>query len=358
MALIIKTGAGGNLSLSANRYDTVLLEGDFATVVINNGEYFRVGAKPGSIVNIDRLVLNGCRGVQVIGSSNLQVKDGNIGTSRYRPLVQDFGGEGNIFHNLRVTQFESADVLDSIEALNALGDWTTMRTAIDINSPKSIVEGCRVWGVGIGIQARAPMVKVINNSIFRIAEDCIRVLADAARIEGNVIHDLMGADPNKHYDAIQMWQDGKPNPTGALYDVVVRNNDILAANAPHGLNGSYTQGIIQTDGVSHGFVIENNRVRINSTHGTTLAEAHNCRIEGNKLITTDPANDVTLTLGTNKSGYSDSDNTIVRNNTFSVINTNGTGHTIEDNTQITSADSFKLFTKKQATICGNSDLYV
>lgn len=173
------------------------------------------------------------------------------------------------------------------------------------------------------VELRGDNSLVKNNTILNFAADAIRGLGSNCTYENNVIKNCYIDDyAIQHDDAFQVFQ----NPGSAIVsNVIFRNNKVILFENPsqfvldNNLIGTLMQGIIITDGNAEGWIVENNLIVNNQSHGITLYGAQNCRIQNNAVIQTPLISNLTdvpwiSIQDQGKSGGRVNQDNIIRNN--------------------------------------------
>lgn len=165
-------------------------------------------------------------------------------------------------------------------------------------TPHVIIDNVNVSVVDMGITLYGSLNGIIRNcTIDKVRGDGIRLPgSNYSVIEYNTVKNSYQVDDN-HNDLIQSWaindnllypdwfDYGGLNPT---YGIEIRGNTLIAHEDVNQTFKQEVQGIGFFDGWFEDFVIENNLIVSNTTHGITLTGTRNSRITNNTAVYTDP----------------------------------------------------------------------
>jgi len=270
-------------------------------IIIENNRLFSVqDASPWTTLDLNR-----------DGSVNL--KDFAVFASHWQDYTceqSDWCG-GSDFNRSRIVNFVDLAIFSD----NFLHDWNTMSCrGIYVLSSNSIVRNNIIENVNFGIVVEGDNILIEHNKIENLAGDGIVVSADNVTVQYNTIKNFYKVNHN-HDDGMQFHR-GPDNIT-PIYNATIRGNFIIShdPNPDNPFLGS-PQGIgAYGDNPYIGWLVENNVVLVQHSHGITIYGAADSVIANN--IAFDP------TLSINEYGTlweawvkigSIGQNTIIRNN--------------------------------------------
>ncbi len=204
-------------------------------------------------------------------------------------------------------------------------EWTTrLSDGVSINGQHQLLENCTILNIyhGVNVNGSANFSVVRGNHIQNFGGDGIRILADDSVAEYNYIADSYNIDDN-HDDGIQSWSNGEGGVgTGTVYRVTLRGNMIVQTTDPNRQFTGGLQGIGCFDGMYEDWVVENNVVITNHSHGITLFGAVNCKILNNTVVDISPTQARPwIQLANHKDGTPPSGN-LLRNNLATILSVN------------------------------------
>ncbi|MEP2026209.1 MAG: putative Ig domain-containing protein [Reichenbachiella sp.] len=203
-------------------------------------------------------------------------------------------------------------------------DWyANVASGADFRGGNITFENTLITNVYHALSLRGDYSYVTNCTIDNFAGDAIRGLGSFSTYEYNTVRDCYIDDYSiQHDDGFQAYKlDGDLK----IESVTLRYNKFLLFEDPitqfvidNELIGTLMQGIIITDGYGDGWVVENNLVMNDQTHGITLYGARNCRIQNNTVVQHPHFTDTDLVpwiscQAQNKTGQ-DNFNNVIRNN--------------------------------------------
>ncbi|MEP0367030.1 MAG: putative Ig domain-containing protein [Cyclobacteriaceae bacterium] len=196
-------------------------------------------------------------------------------------------GNANTTHiTVKNSTLKSADDISSWTK----NDWyANVASGADFRGGNITFENTLITNAYHALSLRGDYSYVTNCTIDNFAGDAIRGLGSFSTYEYNTVRDCYINDyAIQHDDGFQAYE-----LTGDLKieSVTLRYNKFLLFEDPitqfvidNELIGNLMQGIIITDGYGDGWVVENNLVMNDQTHGITLYGARNCRIQNNTVV--------------------------------------------------------------------------
>ncbi|WP_412071671.1 discoidin domain-containing protein [Reichenbachiella sp.] len=203
-------------------------------------------------------------------------------------------------------------------------DWyANVASGADFRGGNITFENTLMTNVYHALSLRGDYSYVTNCTIDNFAGDAIRGLGSFSTYEYNTVRDCYIDDyAIQHDDGFQAYKlDGDLK----IESVTLRYNKFLLFEDPitqfvidNELIGTLMQGIIITDGFGDGWVVENNLVMNDQTHGITLYGARNCKIQNNTVVQHPHFTDTDLVpwiscQAQNKTGQDNFSN-VIRNN--------------------------------------------
>ncbi|MEO9968177.1 MAG: putative Ig domain-containing protein [Reichenbachiella sp.] len=203
-------------------------------------------------------------------------------------------------------------------------DWyANVASGVDFRGGNITFENTLITNVYHALSLRGDYSYVTNCTIDNFAGDAIRGLGSFSTYEYNTVRDCYIDDyAIQHDDGFQAYKlDGDLK----IESVTLRYNKFLLFEDPitqfvidNELIGTLMQGIIITDGYGDGWVVENNLVMNDQTHGITLYGARNCKIQNNTVVQHPHFTDTDLVpwiscQAQNKTGQDNFSN-VIRNN--------------------------------------------
>ncbi|MEN8250069.1 MAG: T9SS type A sorting domain-containing protein [Bacteroidota bacterium] len=203
-------------------------------------------------------------------------------------------------------------------------DWySNSMGGIDIRGHHIVVENCTIKNTYHALFLRGNNSRASNNLIDNFAGDAIRGLGDFSVFEFNTVRDCYIDDyALNHDDAFQAYRVNGQELK--MEGIIIRNNKFLLFEdeitqfvIDNDLIGNLMQGIIITDGYADGWIVENNLVVNDHSHGISLYGARNCRVQNNTVVQHPYYTDIdvpwVLIADNSKTGQANFDN-IIRNN--------------------------------------------
>ncbi|MDW3211999.1 MAG: putative Ig domain-containing protein [Reichenbachiella sp.] len=230
-------------------------------------------------------------------------------------------GNANTSHiTIKNSTLKSADDISTWTK----NDWyANVASGADFRGGNITFENTLMTNVYHALSLRGDYSYVTNCTIDNFAGDAIRGLGSFSTYEYNTVRDCYIDDyAIQHDDGFQAYKlDGDLK----IESVTLRYNKFLLFEDPitqfvidNELIGTLMQGIIITDGFGDGWVVENNLVMNDQTHGITLYGARNCKIQNNTVVQHPHFTDTDLVpwiscQAQNKTGQDNFSN-VIRNN--------------------------------------------
>ena len=238
-------------------------------------------------VNFQQAVLSK---IQINNSNHITFEDikfdASLGSfSKEEPIV--IGNDNTNFITLNNCLIQSADNSSTWTKT----DWyNNSASGVQFRGNNITLKNNTFLNLYHAVEVRGSNTIMHNNLIKNFAADAIRGLGSNSTYENNVIKNCFIDDyAIQHDDAFQAFI--LPG-SGIISNVTFRNNTIILFENPsqfvidNDLIGTLMQGVIITDGNAEGWVVENNLISSNQSHGITLYGAQNCRIQNNTVIQT------------------------------------------------------------------------
>lgn len=226
-------------------------------------------------------------------------------------------------------------------------EWTSRSSGgVSLTGPRNRLENCSIRNVYHGISATkdAPFAVVSGNSVENFGGDGMRGLGDDQVFEYNYVAECYNIDDN-HDDGFQSWTEGEDGQvgTGTVYRMTLRGNMFVqTTDTARDFQGPL-QAIGCFDGTYEDWIIENNVIITNHTHGITLFGAVNCRFVNNTVIDVDPNSArPTIWISDDKDGTPPSGN-LVRNNLATIFNVSDDADITMDNNKVVTPAEYATY---------------
>ena len=140
-------------------------------------------------------------------------------------------------------------------------------------------------GFALAIVTSGSWAVVSGNRIINFYNDAMRGLADDSIFEYNTVMNSFVSDGN-HDDCFQSWSVGTDGIVGhgTVYRVTLRGNISISKTDPNQPLFATVQGMSCFDGMTEGWLIENNIIQSCTYHGISLYGAINCTIVNNTVV--------------------------------------------------------------------------
>jgi hypothetical protein len=219
----------------------------------------------------------------------------------------------SIFSVVSIEGWRDQDWLDKASTGISSGG---IHTTIEGNNIKNVA-----GGISIGLAHNS---SIKNNIIENSCLDGVRLVgSDHVTFEYNTVKNIYVVLPYEqyHYDIIQAW-----TLDGDMEGLLVRGNVLIACETLGTPYCGGCQGIGFFDGWFNNFIIENNMVVIDSTHGISVWGANNSRIVNNSVVSNSGGGGAPILLVPHKNHEPGTGNT-VRNNFALGVSTSSSGYT-------------------------------
>lgn len=180
---------------------------------------------------------------------------------------------------------ENCEIYGTSDVMN----WTTNQLWYDnagdgvlINSTDGLFRNNYIYNVYFGLTVDGVRNTVSHNLLNNYGGDGFRGLANDCKYLYNRIQNALVDDyaTGNHDDGFQSWTFGGP-----IKNVVLKGNQIFSHSDPSlPLKTSVLQGMVNFDGFSENWVIEDNLLLTDHPHGITLLGATNCKVTNNTVI--------------------------------------------------------------------------
>jgi Right handed beta helix region len=219
--------------------------------------------------------------------------------------------------------------------------WVSrVRDGIMLFSPRTLVRGCKLRVVRLGISSAGANSQIWGNSVVDFAGDGIRA-GDYNLVRNNLVANSFRVDDN-HNDGFQSWA----GASGRVVGLILRRNRIYEWTYPndHPLRGSL-QGMGLFDGFYDDLVIANNIVSVTAQHGIAVYGARNARIVNNTVVSSDgqPGRYPWLLIGPHKNGTPSSNVTFANNIAMAFLGTADPARSVVFSKNAVIATPAKLF---------------
>ncbi len=217
-------------------------------------------------------------------------------------------------------------------------DWDRLScNGFEVGGTRMTIRDNRLLNVNFGISVAAGDSLVTRNLVENFAGDGLRGLGNRSTFEYNTVKNLYHVNAN-HPDGFQSWTRGPGGVgTGEVVGMVLRGNTIINYVDPNQPFRGRLQGIGCFDGTFVDWLVENNVVITDHSHGITLLGARNCLVINNTVIDRNrtPPGPPWICIGKHKNGTPPVD-CVVRNNLTMALN-NAAGVRQENNLIIRNA---------------------
>lgn len=180
---------------------------------------------------------------------------------------------------------ENCEIYGTSDVMN----WTTNQHWYDnagdgvlINGTDNIFRNNYIYNIYFGITVDNVRNIVSHNLFDNYGADCIRGIASDCQFLYNRIQNALVDDyaTGNHDDGFQSWTFGAP-----VKNMVLKGNQIFSHTDPSlPLKTSVLQGMVNFDGFSENWVVEDNLILTDHPHGLTLLGARNCKVSNNTVI--------------------------------------------------------------------------
>ncbi len=180
---------------------------------------------------------------------------------------------------------ENCEIYGTSDVMN----WPTNQDWYDhagdgvlISGKNDIFRNNYIYNVYFGLTVDSPNNEVSYNLLNNFGGDGFRGIASDCQFLYNRIQNALVDDyaTGNHDDGFQSWTFGAP-----IKNVVLKGNQIFSHTDPSlPLKTSILQGLVNFDGYSERWIVEDNLVLTDHPHGITLLGAKNCRVTNNTVI--------------------------------------------------------------------------
>jgi hypothetical protein len=201
-------------------------------------------------------------------------------------------------------------------------DWDSLAcTGIEASGTRMTISGNYLLNVNFGISVAASDSYIGDNIVENFAGDGLRGLSNYCTFSHNTVKNLYQVNAN-HPDGFQSWTVGPGGVgTGEIVGMVLRGNTIINYVDPNQPFRGRLQGIGCFDGTYVDWVVENNVIITDHSHGITLMGARDCLVINNTVIDRNntPPGPPWISIANHKNGTAPVD-CVVRNNLAMAFN--------------------------------------
>ncbi len=240
---------------------------------------------------------------------------------------------------------ENCEIYGTSDVMN----WTTNQDWYDnagdgvlINGKNDLFRNNYIYNVYFGLTVDGADNIISHNLLNNFGADGFRGLGNGSQFLYNRIQNALVDDyaTGNHDDGFQSWA-----TNGPVKNITLKGNQIFSHTDPTlPLKTSILQGLVNFDGFSERWVIEDNIVLTDHPHGITLLGAKFCRVNNNTVINNplhlfSYGNPPWIRIGPHKNGAKSSGN-LTRNNLMAFNYQDGDPGSFDHNLIANNTDHF------------------